>query len=86
MPSSALTHRSRHLWRFARLPHEDHTLGNALRFMLNKKYAVHRVLPLSSVEFRLCSRSVSFCGYSIPHPLETKLNVHVQTTGTPFSP
>ncbi len=27
-----------------RLPHEDHTLGNALRFMLNKKYVLRFVL------------------------------------------
>jgi DNA-directed RNA polymerase I and III subunit RPAC2 len=24
---------------------------------------------------------VSFCGYSIPHPSENKLNLRIQTTG-----
>ncbi|OEL30020.1 hypothetical protein BAE44_0008960 [Dichanthelium oligosanthes] len=26
---------------------------------------------------------VSFCGYSIPHPAENKVNIRVQTTGDP---
>ncbi|GLT66714.1 hypothetical protein SLA2020_390670 [Shorea laevis] len=26
---------------------------------------------------------VSFCGYSIPHPSESRVNIRVQTTGAP---
>ncbi|RWW59355.1 hypothetical protein BHE74_00033712 [Ensete ventricosum] len=29
-----------------------------------------------------CSPRVIFCGYSIPHPSENKVNIRVQTTGT----
>jgi hypothetical protein len=29
----------------------------------------------------LCSPRVSFCGYSIPHPSDAKVNIRVQTTG-----
>ncbi|GME76712.1 unnamed protein product [[Candida] boidinii] len=42
---------------------EDHTLGNALRYILMK------------------NPDVEFCGYSIPHPSETKLNIRIQTYG-----
>ncbi|KAI8080255.1 DNA-directed RNA polymerase [Gilbertella persicaria] len=41
---------------------EDHTLGNALRHVINK------------------NPHVDFCGYSIPHPSEAKMNVRIQTT------
>jgi len=41
---------------------EDHTLGNALRMMLNQ------------------NPKVTFCGYSVPHPLENKMHMHIQTT------
>ncbi|KAI8635946.1 DNA-directed RNA polymerase [Parasitella parasitica] len=41
---------------------EDHTLGNALRHVINK------------------NPNVDFCGYSIPHPSEAKMNVRIQTT------
>ncbi|MCJ1307522.1 RNA polymerase subunit AC19 [Agyrium rufum] len=40
---------------------EDHTLGNALRYMIMK------------------NPEVEFCGYSIPHPSEAKMNVRIQT-------
>lgn len=42
---------------------EDHTLGNALRYMIMK------------------NPEVEFCGYSIPHPSENKLNLRIQTYG-----
>lgn len=42
---------------------EDHTLGNALRYMIMK------------------NPEVEFCGYSIPHPSENKMNVRIQTYG-----
>lgn len=40
---------------------EDHTLGNALRYMIMK------------------NPDVEFCGYSIPHPSEPKMNLRIQT-------
>lgn len=42
---------------------EDHTLGNALRYLIMK------------------NPEVEFCGYSIPHPSENKLNLRIQTYG-----
>nr|CAG8682475.1 12745_t:CDS:2 [Entrophospora candida] len=41
---------------------EDHTLGNALRYVIMQ------------------NPEVEYCGYSIPHPSEDKLNLRVQTT------
>ncbi len=46
------------------LKDEDHTMGNTVRYMLNK------------------NPQVSLAGYSVPHPMETSVNVRVQTTGT----
>ncbi|KAM9316626.1 DNA-directed RNA polymerases I and III subunit RPAC2-like [Gastrophryne carolinensis] len=43
------------------LHEEDHTLGNALRYMVMK------------------NPEVEFCGYSITHPSETKINFRIQT-------
>ncbi|CAI9635225.1 rbp11-like subunits of rna polymerase [Alternaria burnsii] len=40
---------------------EDHTLGNALRYIIHK------------------NPDVEFCGYSIPHPSEAKMNLRIQT-------
>lgn len=40
---------------------EDHTLGNALRYIIMK------------------NPDVEFCGYSIPHPSETRMNLRIQT-------
>ncbi|KAL8821306.1 MAG: hypothetical protein Q9223_000627 [Gallowayella weberi] len=48
---------------------EDHTLGNALRYMIMKKYDLY----------------VELCGYSIPHPSEAKMNLRIQTYGTRMS-
>lgn len=42
---------------------EDHTLGNALRYMILK------------------NPEVTFCGYSVPHPSERKINLRIQTSG-----
>ncbi|XP_072040140.1 DNA-directed RNA polymerases I and III subunit RPAC2-like [Amphiura filiformis] len=44
---------------------EDHTLGNALRYVIMK------------------NPEVQFCGYSIPHPTENKVNLRIQTKGSP---
>lgn len=41
--------------------HEDHTLGNALRYIIMK------------------NPDVEFCGYSIPHPSEERMNLRIQT-------
>ncbi|KAF2446094.1 DNA-directed RNA polymerase I and III 14 KDA polypeptide [Karstenula rhodostoma CBS 690.94] len=40
---------------------EDHTLGNALRYIIMK------------------NPDVEFCGYSIPHPSEAKMNIRIQS-------
>ncbi|EGE00493.1 DNA-directed RNA polymerase I and III [Trichophyton tonsurans CBS 112818] len=40
---------------------EDHTLGNALRYVIMK------------------NPDVEFCGYTIPHPSEAKMNLRIQT-------
>ncbi|XP_030044393.1 DNA-directed RNA polymerases I and III subunit RPAC2-like [Microcaecilia unicolor] len=45
------------------LLNEDHTLGNALRYMIMK------------------NPEVEFCGYSITHPSESKINFRIQTRG-----
>ncbi|XP_033632374.1 DNA-directed RNA polymerases I and III subunit RPAC2-like [Asterias rubens] len=47
------------------LHNEDHTLGNALRYMIMK------------------NPDIEFCGYSIPHPSEKKVNLRIQTKGPP---
>ncbi|KAI9646705.1 RNA polymerase subunit AC19 [Ciborinia camelliae] len=47
---------------------EDHTLGNALRYIIMKKYV---------------GPDVEFCGYSIPHPSEELMNVRIQTYTMP---
>lgn len=54
---------------------EDHTLGNALRYIIMKKFVN---LYLAGVND---SPDVEFCGYSIPHPSEPKLNLRIQTYG-----
>lgn len=85
------------------LKEEDHTLGNALRYMIMKKWGSYTVLQLvqtwmcctwmchvfsycpsrimfSSKRF-ICSPEVTFCGYSVPHPSEHKINLRIQTNG-----
>ena len=47
------------------MENEDHTLGNALRYILMR------------------SKDTSFCGYSVPHPTESRINIRLQTTGKP---
>ncbi|RFU35906.1 hypothetical protein B7463_g446, partial [Scytalidium lignicola] len=48
---------------------EDHTLGNALRYIIMKK----------ADELFQSSPDVEFCGYSIPHPSEPLMNIRIQT-------
>ncbi|KAF3581619.1 hypothetical protein DY000_02030161 [Brassica cretica] len=73
------------------LAEEDHTLANAVRFMLNQEL-VNAVFDLDLVSvyvvtnhyyLQLYSPRVTFAGYSIPHPSLECVNVRVQTTGDP---
>ncbi|XP_020219417.1 DNA-directed RNA polymerases I and III subunit RPAC2 isoform X1 [Cajanus cajan] len=59
---------------------EDHTFANSVRFSLNQDaiYADEALSLLLSYSPR-----VSFCGYSIPHPSDNRVNIRVQTTGDP---
>lgn len=41
---------------------------------------MHCVLPLL---LSVRSPDVSFCGYTVPHPLENKMNIRLQTFGAP---
>nr|XP_025655688.1 DNA-directed RNA polymerases I and III subunit RPAC2 isoform X5 [Arachis hypogaea] len=50
------------------LADEDHTFANSMRFTLNQDNVS-------------CSPRVTFCGYSIPHPSDNRVNIRVQTTG-----
>uniref|UniRef100_A0A7M5UVF2 DNA-directed RNA polymerases I and III subunit RPAC2 n=1 Tax=Clytia hemisphaerica TaxID=252671 RepID=A0A7M5UVF2_9CNID len=45
--------------------HEDHTIGNSLRYMILK------------------NPEVEYCGYSVPHPSEEKINLRIQTSSKP---
>ncbi|KAI4247063.1 MAG: hypothetical protein L6R40_001728 [Gallowayella cf. fulva] len=53
---------------------EDHTLGNALRYMIMKNLKYQ-----TSAEYCPISPEVELCGYSIPHPSEAKMNLRIQT-------
>lgn len=64
---------------------EDHTLGNSLRYALMRKY-VRELIVRSRIRPRknhthtfLTSPKVEFCGYTVPHPMEPKMNVRLQT-------
>jgi len=46
------------------ITHENHTLGNSLRYMVMR------------------DPQVDLCGYTVPHPMEQKMNVRVQTNGS----
>lgn len=62
--------------------HEDHTLGNALRYVIMKKYVQHfGSVKLRASTLTLQSPDVEFCGYSIPHPSDPKMNIRIQTYG-----
>jgi len=85
---------------------EDHTLGNALRYIIMKKCVppahFSAIFPLSfflsrpslpryllrlweRARLTIHSPNVEFCGYSIPHPSEPKMNIRIQTyEGTAF--
>ena len=61
---------------------EDHTLGNALRYIIMKKYDLLSTPVFTTnnmVTVRLHSPDVEFCGYSIPHPSEEVMNIRIQT-------
>lgn len=69
------------------LSNEDHTLGNSLRWILMKKFALPfrfllievKIIQLLIHLFLAISPEVDFCGYSVPHPSEPKMNVRIQT-------
>jgi DNA-directed RNA polymerase subunit L len=76
------------------LKHEDHTLGNALRYLLMKEYASILLLRPNSLVSILSDSSsivllpnlasspqVDFAGYAIPHPSKPYIHLHVQTNG-----
>lgn len=71
---------------------EDHTLGNALRYVLMRKYVRNWALTYillhpshlcslsnGSIIACNCSPDVDFCGYTIPHPSEPKMHIRLQT-------
>ena len=58
---------------------EDHTLGNALRYIIHKKCVI--VFCTHEEKLTNASPDVEFCGYSIPHPSEAKMNLRIQTYG-----
>ncbi|XP_026333615.1 probable DNA-directed RNA polymerases I and III subunit RPAC2 [Hyposmocoma kahamanoa] len=47
------------------IPNESHTLGNALKTIINSY------------------DDVQFCGYTVPHPAESKMLFRIQSQGTP---
>ncbi|KXH50974.1 hypothetical protein CSIM01_11654 [Colletotrichum simmondsii] len=53
---------------------EGHTLGNALRYVIMKKYVYFSLSK--GVNFL---PDVEFCAYAIPHPSEPKMNIRIQT-------
>lgn len=66
------------------ITNEDHTLANALRYIIMKKYfplLAPQTPPLLVPPLTLLSPEVEFCGYSIPHPSEAKVNIRIQTYG-----
>ncbi|RMZ86213.1 hypothetical protein DV737_g313, partial [Chaetothyriales sp. CBS 132003] len=63
---------------------EDHTMGNALRYFINKKSAFTAKTNSSEKKNARptnCASSpdVEFCGYTIPHPAEPKMSIRIQT-------
>ncbi|KAK4351578.1 hypothetical protein RND71_030891 [Anisodus tanguticus] len=81
------------------LTDEDHTLANAIRFTLNQELVIHpflfpfffhyAVISANGLHISILLHStdliprVTFCGYSIPHPSDARVNIRVQTTGDP---
>ena len=62
---------------------EDHTLGNSLRYALMRKYVsrsrTRRRTHTTRTHTLLSSPKVDFCGYTVPHPMEPKMNLRLQT-------
>ncbi|KAL4146175.1 hypothetical protein PRNP1_012045 [Phytophthora ramorum] len=60
---------------------EDHTVGNALRYVLMRKYALKyatEVVKRGLLAVQL-QPDVDFCGYTIPRPSEPKMHMRLQT-------
>ena len=61
------------------LYNEDHTIGNSLRYILMKKLVVvYSIICVLDNNDNMYSPQVEFCGYSIPHPSEPKVNLRIQ--------
>ena len=64
---------------------EDHTLGNSLRYALMRKYvfslsrASSHTHNTTRTHTLLSSPKVDFCGYTVPHPMQPKMNLRLQT-------
>ena len=65
------------------IKHEDHTLGNALRHIIIRKYTFF--IRAAILIRRGASPDVDFCGYSIPHPSEDKIHLRIQSRGTLYA-
>lgn len=62
---------------------EGHTLGNALRYIIMKKWVASLLAHAHPAETNIPqSPDVEFCAYAIPHPSEAKMNMRIQTYGT----
>lgn len=59
---------------------EGHTFGNALRFAIMKKWDSSLTAQNGRADL-VDSPNVEFCGYTIPHPSEMKMNLRIQTYG-----
>lgn len=77
------------------LEDEDHTLGNALRYTLMRRYVGPARVPTPALCYPhhhyppppTCtphhSTDTAFCGYTVPHPTENRINIRLQTKGKP---
>lgn len=56
--------------------------GGFIKWTLHLLLAQFDKPPETSVSiFSFYSRDVTFCGYSVPHPSESKINLRIQTNG-----
>ncbi|XP_006820385.1 DNA-directed RNA polymerases I and III subunit RPAC2-like [Saccoglossus kowalevskii] len=62
------------------LMHTEIEDGSCVTFVLNGE---DHTLGNSLRYIIMKDPEVQFCGYSIPHPTENKINFRIQTTGTP---
>lgn len=48
---------------------------------MNKKSFPNKIYKIILCLLLHCSPDVVFCGYSVPHPSENKINLRIQTNG-----